>query len=154
MSAFVVMVPAVIGGPAFAAAVAVAGVAMGLKAISAATQEQASVCCEKGETVEVGLDSSHTMAETLEEGEVLPLEGNGFKVDFVKSPRGDCLMRVTGEGKSKADLEQLGRDLLNRVTQQYAYQKITTELKKKGFSLVKETVEEDQTIKITVRKWS
>jgi hypothetical protein len=156
MSAFVVMVPAILSGPAFAAAVAVAGAALGLQAIAAATRTSATSQAEQQieDPVEVAVPNSHALAETLDEGDVQPLVGNGFKVLFTKNGRGECQMCVTGEGKSKAELEKLGRELLNRTAQQYAYQKLTVELKKKGFSMVQERVEEDQTIRLTVRKWS
>ena len=36
MSAFVILVPAIMGGPAFAVAVAVAGAALGLRVVNAA----------------------------------------------------------------------------------------------------------------------
>ena len=62
-------------------------------------------------------------------------------------------MRVEGKGKTDAELEALGRDLINRVAQQYAYQKLSAELKKKGYSFVQENVEEDNTIRLTVRRW-
>ena len=98
------------------------------------------------------MPKNYALAESLDEGESMTLAGNGFKVCFVKDGRGDCMMRVDGHGKTEQELEKLGRNLLNRVSQQYAYEKITKELKKRGFNLVQETVEENQTIRLTVRK--
>ncbi|RCK78443.1 MAG: hypothetical protein OZSIB_1363 [Candidatus Ozemobacter sibiricus] len=153
MSAFVVLVPAVMGGPAFAAAVAVAGAAMGLKLIQGASAVEESWQQEAEATsVEVDLPKNYALAETVDEGESTVLEGNGFRVTFAKTGRGDVQMRVEGQGKSERELEKLGRDLLNRVAQQYAYQKLTKELKKRGFNLVQEQVEADQTIRLTVRR--
>ncbi len=153
MSAFVVLVPAVMGGPAFAAAVAVAGAALGLKMIQgAAALEQGLQGEEDATTVEVDLPKNYALAETVDEGDSTVLEGNGFKVTFEKTGRGDVQMRVEGHGKSERELEKLGRDLLSRVAQQYAYQKLTKELKKRGFNLVQEQVETDQTIRLTVRR--
>lgn len=151
MSAFVVMVPAMMSGPALVTAVAVAGAALGLKALCSATQN----CKETSDSqVDVPVPNSHALSETLDEGDILPLTGNGFIVTFTKDGRGNCRMRVEGEGKSKAELESLGKNLINKVAQQYAYQKVTQELKKKGFTLVEEKSEEDNSIRITVRKWS
>ena len=152
MSAFVVLVPAVLGGPAFAAAVAVAGAAMGLRVMAAAGQFQQDLQEDAEGKVDVGLPKNYALADSIDEGESMTLEGNGFRVAFVKDGRGDCSMRVEGKGKTDAELEKLGRELLNRVAQQYAYEKITKELKKRGFNLVQEKVEADQTIRLTVRK--
>lgn len=154
MSAVVFMVPALAGGPIFAAAVAVAGAAVGLKAVSLLIdRQQQSGCVDEKSGVDVQVPNSHALAETVDEGDVLPLEGNGFRVTFAKDGRGNCAMRVEGKGKTDAELETLGRELINRVAQQYAYQKLNTELKKKGYTLVQEKVEEDNTIRLTVRRW-
>ncbi|MBP7635607.1 DUF1257 domain-containing protein [Candidatus Ozemobacteraceae bacterium] len=152
MSAVVFMVPALAGGPIFAAAVAVAGAAVGLKAVSLlADRQHQGVPVDEG--VDVQVPNSHALANTVDEGDILPLEGNGFRVTFAKDGRGNCSMRVEGKGKTDAELAALGRDLINRVAQQYAYQKLSAELKKKGYSLVQENVEEDNSIRLTVRRW-
>jgi len=154
MSAVVFMVPAMAGGPVFAAAVAVAGAALGLKAVGMLLDGQRhSNSADEVTGVDVQVPNSHVLADTVDEGDVLPLEGSGFKVTFAKDGRGGCSMRVEGKGKTDAELETLGRDLINRVAQQYAYQKLNTELKKKGYTLVQEKVEEDQSIRLTVRRW-
>jgi len=152
MSAVVFMVLALAGGPVFAAAVAVAGAAVGLKAVSLLADRQRQGATVD-ESVDVQVPNSHALANTVDEGDILPLEGNGFKVTFAKDGRGNCSMRVEGKGKTDAELEALGRDLINRVAQQYAYQKLSAELKKKGYSFVQENVEEDNTIRLTVRRW-
>lgn len=155
MSAFVVMIPAMMSGPALVTAIAVAGAALGLKALSGATQNNSCDCKETGASqVDVPVPNSHALSETMDEGDILPLAGNGFMVTFTKDGRGNCHMRVEGKGKTKAELESLGKNLINKVAQQYAYQKVTQELKKKGFTLVEEKTGEDNSIRITVRKWS
>ena len=151
MSAFVVMVPMLMGGPAFVAAAAVAGAALGLSAVGSLTAEDESKV-DQETSVEVGVPNSHGLASTVDEGDFLTLEGKGFQVMFRKTGRGECLMRVDGKGKSKAELEVLGKDLLNRIAQQYAYEKLSKELKKKGFKVVQEKVEQDRTIRLTVKK--
>jgi hypothetical protein len=45
------------------------------------------------------------------------------------------------------------QDLLNHLTQQYAYRKIVSDAQQAGYNLVQEEVEEDRTIKLVVRKW-
>ncbi|NLI79352.1 MAG: DUF1257 domain-containing protein [Candidatus Riflebacteria bacterium] len=151
MSCFVVLVPTILSGPAFATAVAAAGAALGLQAIEAA-EALGQQAAQEDTTVEVGLPKNYALGETVDEGDDIVLEGNGFKVTFTKTGRGDHRMCVVGRGKTDQELERLGRDLLNRVSQQYAYEKITKELKKRGFTLAQEKVEADQTIRLVVRK--
>lgn len=40
------------------------------------------------------------------------------------------------------------------MTRRYSYHKVMEEIKKKGFTLESEEVQEDQTIQIRVRTWS
>lgn len=44
-------------------------------------------------------------------------------------------------------------NFLERLTQRYAYNKVVEEAKKAGFSLLKEEVMEDNSIKVVIRKW-
>jgi Protein of unknown function (DUF1257) len=60
---------------------------------------------------------------------------------------------MEGKGKSKAELRKLGQELVGRVTQQYAYHRIVTELKQRNMAIVDEQVTADQTVKIRVRNW-
>ena len=116
MSAFVIMVPAVMGGPALTAAAAVAGAALGLKMLQgAAAESETGLRAENG--VDVNVPNSHALADSVDDGDFLVLKGNGYTVRFVKSGRGDCRMVVTGEGKSKAELKTLGTELINKVAQ-------------------------------------
>ncbi|HOY68159.1 MAG TPA: DUF1257 domain-containing protein [Candidatus Ozemobacteraceae bacterium] len=154
MSAVVLMVPAMASGPVFAAAVAVAGAAIGLKTVAALMDRTGNaVTTQNAAGVDVQVPNAHALAASVDEGDILPLEGNGFRVTFSKDGRGNCSMRVEGQGKTDAELEALGRELINRAAQQYAYQKLSAELKKKGYNLVQEKVEEDKTIRLTVRRW-
>lgn len=51
------------------------------------------------------------------------------------------------EGISKLELK-------NQLTQKYTHKKVADELAKHGFTVVKEEVLEDNTIKIRVRRWN
>jgi hypothetical protein len=46
------------------------------------------------------------------------------------------------------------RSLMDRVQQRYAYRKVLAETESAGFSLVEETVGDDNVIRMTVRRWS
>ena len=44
--------------------------------------------------------------------------------------------------------------MLRRVRQQFAYAKVMAELEARGFDVVQEQVEADQSIRIRVRRWN
>jgi len=151
MSGFVVMVPVIAGWPVFAAAAVAAGALMGMRLLDGVAARQAQ---EEEDCLEVGMPGNYALADAVDEGESLTLQGNGFTVVFKKTGRGDCVMDVRGRNKTKAELESVGKELLDRIAQQYAYQKITQELKKKGFQIAQEKVDEDRTIRLTARRIS
>jgi stage V sporulation protein SpoVS len=61
-------------------------------------------------------------------------------------------MHVSGKNKTEAELQAIGQTVMNRILQQYAYQRVMEELEKRGFTVVKEEVDENQVIRIRVRK--
>ena len=58
---------------------------------------------------------------------------------------------MEGEGLSKTELRRLGEELIGRVTQQYVYHRIITEMKNRNMAIVDEEVAEDRTVRIRVR---
>ena len=60
---------------------------------------------------------------------------------------------MEGAGHSKAELRRIGEELINRVTQQYVYHRVVTELKERNLAIVDEEVDQDRTIRIRVRNW-
>lgn len=45
------------------------------------------------------------------------------------------------------------QEFVNQIQQRYAYNKVLKEVKKRGYSLTEETVDDENTIQLTVRKW-
>lgn len=43
--------------------------------------------------------------------------------------------------------------ILQKISQQYAYSTVMDKVRKQGYTTVKETVEEDKSIRIVLRKW-
>jgi hypothetical protein len=60
---------------------------------------------------------------------------------------------MEGTGYSKADLRRIGQELIDRVTQQYVYNRVVTELKSRKMTVVSEEVAEDRTVRVRVRSW-
>jgi hypothetical protein len=59
---------------------------------------------------------------------------------------------VSGQGHSKAELERIGEEVAGRVVQQFAYHKLMTELKNRNYSIVEESVQEDDSIQIRIKQ--
>ena len=53
------------------------------------------------------------------------------------------------------NVEHVTKEELHRnLTQKYTHRKVADELARHGFSIVEETVQDDETIKIKVRRWN
>lgn len=76
---------------------------------------------------------------------------------LVHAPFGTLGFRMTPDGNYEliSDDIILNRqpDFIRRVTQQYAYKKIIKDANAAGYQLVQEEVNEDNSIKLVVRKW-
>ena len=72
---------------------------------------------------------------------------------FQRDARGALRVCMEGSGHSKAELLKIGEELIGRVTQQYAYHRIVTELKERKMTIVDEQMTQDKSVKIRVRNW-
>jgi hypothetical protein len=72
---------------------------------------------------------------------------------FTRDARGALRVCMEGTGQSKSELRRLGQELIDRVTQQYVYHRVVTELKARNMTIVDEELSEDRTVKIRVRSW-
>ena len=79
------------------------------------------------------------------------VERDGVRAVFSRDARGSLKLCLEGDHLSKAQLKQLGQELIGRVTQQYAYHRIVTELQQRNMTIVDEEVAADRTVKIRVR---
>jgi hypothetical protein len=158
MSVVFVVVPVIAGGwPIIAAAVLAASAAMGYRAVQGLEQR---LCAEltpeasaRRREVSLVMDDSRVVAETLMRGEMFSVEKDGIIATFRRDGRGQCTVHLSAEGRSEAELEAAGRELMNRVRQQFAYAKVMEELEARGFDVVQQAVEADQSIRIQVRRW-
>ena len=77
----------------------------------------------------------------------------GITVTFARDERGKATLCVTGQGHDAETLRALGKELSQAVVQQYVHQKITDEMRARGFVVVEEETTEDRAIRIKVRHW-
>ena len=81
----------------------------------------------------------------------LVVERDGIRAVFTRDEHGALRLCIEGEGFSKSQLREIGEELIGRVTQQFVYHRLMTELKERHMNVVEEEVTEDRTIKIRVR---
>jgi hypothetical protein len=153
MSTVMVVAPIIIANwPAITAAV-VAGVsAMGFAAVQQGdTSLRSSVSGVTREEIDV--DESEVLEAAAGTAESIVVERDGIRAIFSRDARGALKVCMEGHGLSKSELRRLGEEMIGRVTQQYAYHRIVTELNQRNMTIVDEQVTQDQTVKIRVRNW-
>ncbi len=149
MSAVCVLTPLVIGSwPLIAAAVHGALASMGFAAVAGAHEARARGA--PGTTVETELADSEVLNEELGESEAIVVEQDGLRIEFGRSARGVCKVCVTGN-RSHAELERIGQEVAGRVTQQFVYHRLTSELERRNFDLLDERVQQDGSVRLHLR---
>jgi hypothetical protein len=150
MSAVIVVTPLVIGSwPIITAAVTAAISSMGFSLVQAGQPIRQTAKSRAREEIEV--DDSEILAESGGLRQELVVERDGLRAVFTRDERGALKLCLEGEGFSKSQLRQIGEELIGRVTQQFVYHRLMTELKERHMNVVEEEVSEDRTIKIRVR---
>jgi hypothetical protein len=161
MSSVVVVTPLIIAGwPVISAAVTAAVGSMGFSIVSGAV---ANANAGVGTNVRAGEKTKSKAEIEIEDSEILGqaaagvggneivVERDGVRAVFSRDARGSLKLCMEGYHLSKAELKRLGEELIGRVTQQYAYHRIVTELQQRNMTIVDEEVGADRTVKIRVR---
>mgnify|MGYP003150417484 FL=1 len=152
MSSVIVVAPIIIANwPAIAAAVAAGVVTLGFSVIN--TAELQSAMSENVTREEIEVENSEILDSAAGTGEQMVVEKDGIKATFTRDARGALKICMEGKGKSKTELRQMGEALMGRVTQQYAYHRVVTELKQRNMTIVEEGMTETESVKIRIRNW-
>lgn len=154
MSSVIVITPLIIANwPAITAAVYAAIGTMGF--VAARQSAAAAVAAGVSETnrTEIEVEESDILQDMGGTGQELVVEREGVRAIFSRDARGALKVCMEGEGHSKGELRRIGQELIGRVTQQYVYHRVVTELKQRNMTIVEEAVEEDKTVRIRVRNW-
>ena len=153
MSTVIVFAPLIVAGwPAITAAVTAAIGTMGFTLARSAVPGQIT----QGDGVnraEIEVEDSEILQGTAGSGQQLVVERDGLRAVFSRDARQALKVCMEGKKHSKSELKKIGEELLGRVTQQYVYHRIVTELKDRNMSIVEEEVSEDRTVKIRVRNY-
>jgi hypothetical protein len=151
MSTVVVLTPIIIANwPVITAAITAAVSTMGFTAVQAAAA-QGSLVNNENNTAEIEVEDSEILAAAAGTNEEIVVEKEGIRAVFSRDARGSLRVCMEGKGYSKAELRRIGQELIDRVTQQYVYHRVVTELKQRHMTIVDEEVKEDRTVKIRIR---
>ena len=153
MPGIVVFAPAIIAAwPAISAAVVGAAAALGMAVAQEATESVQAVGVGVANKVEVDVSGSEITAAELATDEQMVLTQGDVRVSVLRDARGQCRVCVEGLGRSETELRAVGERVVGKITQMFAYNKIMTELKRKGFAVVEEQIEDDESVSIHVRR--
>jgi hypothetical protein len=153
MSTILVLTPLIISSwPMISAAVVAAVGTMGFTTVQTVAHGGVGVANNaKTETAEIDVEDSEILASSVGADEEIVVEKEGLRAVFSRDARGALRVCVEGKGHSKAELRRIGQELIDRVTQQYVYHRIVSELKDRHMTIVDEEVKEDRTVKIRIR---
>ncbi len=152
MSTVLVVTPLIIAGwPVLTAAVSAAVGTLGFAVAQADTRQHHRRILDTKTRAEIEIEESEILAGTAGSGEEMVVERDGIRAVFSRDARGALRLCLEGHSLSKAELRQLGEELIGRVTQQYAYHRVISELKERQMNIVDERVAPDQSITIRVR---
>jgi hypothetical protein len=151
MSTVFVVTPLVVAGwPILTAAITAAVGTMGFAMVQDTGPRRRQLIDPKVRT-EIEVEDSEILAGTGGTGEEMVVERDGIRATFSRDARSALKLCLEGQGHSKAELRRVGEELIGRVTQQFAYHRVISELKERRMEVIDERIAEDQTIKIRVR---
>lgn len=155
MGAVCVLAPVVIAAwPAFSSAVIAAAGALGYQvATEAAGAAHAAVEREHHGSVQLEIERSEVVTNSLGRDQRISVTREGVTVTFSRDARGKASLCVTGEGCTNEELRAFGEELSQCVVQQYVYQKLMDEMRSRGFVVVEEEQNEDRSIHMRIRHW-
>lgn len=138
--------------PVLTALVGAAAQALGYRLLQEEADVEAGVPASLARVVELTLEHSQILEEALARGRSFILEKEDLRLTFRRGVRGEVTVSAESDSLSQADLQAEGQQFLNRVVQQYAYNKLMTELKSEGYAMAEEQVGEEGRIYLRVRR--
>jgi hypothetical protein len=152
MSCVCVVTPLVIAGwPAISAAVTAAMGTMGFTLAKGSSGRRLRLQSDNKTRTEIEVPQSEVLEGAGGSSEELVVEKDGIRAIFSRDPRGALRVCMEGEGFSKPELQKIGEELIGRVTQQYVYHRLMTEMKNRNMIVMDEEVGADNAVRIRVR---
>lgn len=132
--------------PLLATAAAAAASSLGFVGVGASTDTAVSA----NEVTLEGVTCTE-IASTVATGDAVVFRNADVVLTVARDAAGRLTVKAASEERSKAELEAIGRDMVGRLMQQYAYHRIVTELKSRNLNVVEEEVDADGTVRLQVR---
>lgn len=107
---------------------------------------------KSADEVEVSLEQSEVLAEAMQRDTTFTASKGDIRVTVSRDIRGQLRVSASGANVAKDVLRREAETLTNSIVQQYAYHKLMTQLKERGFQVTRESVTEDRRIRLTVRR--
>ncbi|HTN02993.1 hypothetical protein [Planctellipticum variicoloris] len=151
MSTVVVITPLIIANwPAISAAVAAAVGSLGFAVASeAARASQSGIQTTNRATLDI--ENSEILATAAGISEEMTVQRDGVRIRFSRDERGALKVCVEGDGLSKSQLAQIGQDVVDRVTQQFVYNRLMSEIQDRRMHVIDQEVQADRTVRIRIR---
>lgn len=150
MSCVFLVTPLIASWPLFAAAAASVAATLGYRLLN----ETETQNIEAQKVVEIKAGNNKLLEEMLDTKGNFALTKEGITVKLEKNLRGYCKISACGGQVSEAELQRAGKEIFDKIMQEYAYRKVKADLLARGFSITEEKVDDSGTIQIQVRKWS
>lgn len=157
MSVIFVVAPIVAGSwPIVSAAIIAASAALGY---AAATRAENRIDGFVGNnlpdamrSLDMRMTDSQVVTDALQRGESFTVQRDGVTAVFRVDGRGQCQVHLSGVGVSEMTLQAAGQELMDKVRQQFAYSQVMAELETRGFQVVQQEMEANQSIRIRVKR--
>jgi hypothetical protein len=156
MSCVCILTPVVIAAwPAFSAAVTAAAASLGYTLVEEGVRQSQTGKVNETNAGKVNLEieQSEIVTNQLGRDQRIKVMRGDITVVFSRDARGKASICVTGPGHADAELRAVGEELSQRVVQTYVHGRLMDEIRKRGFNVVEEQVDENNAIRLKVRHW-
>lgn len=153
MSVCCVFVPVIVTAlPALAPAIAATAASMGY-AVKKHLEGGGSGRGRSLNHAEIDVKNTEVVGEELGAGQSMHFEKDGVTIDFSVNDQGQCKVCVSGDHKSKSELQAIGQQAASKVIQMYTYNRVVTELKNRDFQVDAEQVDEEGAIRLKLKRY-
>lgn len=146
----VIITPVIIGGwSVISSLAAVAAAGLGYKLLKRSVKETPEQTVHE---IELTDENSKIIEESLKPEEELVFTKGDITLILKKDTREKFTICARSKTRSDKELTKIGSLFLDKIKQQYAYQKVKEEMTRRGFNIVQETTEQKK-IRIVLRRF-
>ncbi|MCL5037069.1 MAG: DUF1257 domain-containing protein [Chloroflexi bacterium] len=153
--ALVPLIPVALAYPTILSVAAAVASTVGFHLAEHSAESINKLYSDAGSCAEIEMKATVEISDLIENNQGgFTMEKEDYRIIFVKAADGKVKMMVTSDKKIPTEqLIKYGEDMMHQIMQRYAYDQLMKSLNKEGFKVINELVQEDNTIKLTVRRW-